>query len=223
MNSNMQILDKIARLACANSLKTDISDNRITFLLDYQNHQSISFYSDISFVIQKLYPGNNFLEILDVGSRTGAGANFLGQIFSTNSYSRIKSEVTALDISEEFLEYSNSFNRYIKKYIVDDIANVKDIYDLVVCSHTIEHVPNPDEFIKNLCKLSRRHVIIACPFMEGKAIIHKDASGLIEGHVNSIDYDFVDKYKPVYFDIYRSLVWHQSLACIFVIDVSTIG
>ena len=162
MNSNMQILDNIARLACANSLKTDISDNRINFLLDYQNHQSISFYSDISFVIQKLYPGNNFLEILDVGSRTGAGANFLGQMFSVNSYSRIKSEVTALDISDEFLEYSNSFNRYIKKYIVDDIANVKDIYDLVVCSHTIEHVPNPDEFIKILCNLSRRHVIIAC-------------------------------------------------------------
>ena len=213
-------INSVFRALCADNLKMDICDERIDFLLNYQNSQSISFYSDIAAIIQKLYLGTNFLEILDVGSRTGAGANFLGQLFNVNSYSRIKSSVTALDINKEFLDYSNTFNHYIKQYIIDDISNIENKYDMVICSHTIEHVSNPDDFIKNLCKLSKRYVIIACPFMEGQANIYKDALGLVEGHVNSIDYDFVMKYKPVYFDIYKSLVWHQSLACIFVIDVS---
>lgn len=222
MNQNSVIVDNVIRSVCASTLKVEVTDQKVDFLLSFQNHQSLSFYCDIFTVIQRIYINNCFLEILDVGSRTGAGANFLGQMFSQESYSRIKADVTALDISPEFLDYSNSFNKYLLNYLVGDVANLEQQFDIVICSHTLEHVSNPREFINTLIKKSRRYVIIACPFMEGKANIHKDANGLIEGHINSIDFDFIMGYQPIYFNVYRSLVWHQSLACIFVIDINTI-
>ncbi|MFY8150442.1 MAG: class I SAM-dependent methyltransferase [Prochlorococcaceae cyanobacterium] len=179
-------------------------------------HQTLTFYMDIVSVIQDLLPGYETIRILDVGSRTGAGANLMGFVFSENSYSRIKAEVTALDIEDRFQKYSITKFPWIKEYVVDDIFNVSSSWDIVVCSHTIEHVYNYTEFINEMRSKTKRYLIVLAPYDEANCKLIKDIP-MCEGHINSITHDSIASFSPIIFKIYRSLVWHQSLAFLAVI------
>lgn len=179
-------------------------------------HQTMVFYMDIIAALQEILQGYHQLNILDVGARTGAGANLLGYIFSGNSYSRIKADVTALDIEDRFLVYAKKKFPWISSYIVKDINDLGGTWDIVVCSHTIEHVPNYREFIDKLRMRAKKFVVLLAPYNEAGCKLIKDIK-MCEGHINSIDHDAIAELEPQVLKIYRSLVWQQSLAFLAVI------
>ena len=176
-----------------------------------RNSQSIQFIADMLPIIRHLYPGKGKkITVLDVGSRTAAGSALLAKLHSKSTYAKIKMDVTALDIDDTFKEYVN-FCYPELKYVVKDIFDYDESvkWDLVICSHTIEHVHNPEKFLSKLIDLCRDFTIIACPFEE-------DKNNLIPEHCNSIDYNFIDRFKPIKKFIYDGMYWHQSLCGIFV-------
>jgi SAM-dependent methyltransferase len=174
--------------------------------------QTLSFMSDISTQLRKLYPNiePQVKDVLDVGARTAIGSWFLHKLHHPRSFSAVKMNVTAIDIANNFKEYSNIFFPDIE-YLVGDIFDLPpQSRDIVICSHTIEHVPDPKVFIEQLCKIAREFVIVACPYEE-------PASNLIPGHVHSISQEFINQFDCELLEVYTSMHWHQSKACIFAI------
>lgn len=176
-------------------------------------HQTMVFYMDIISAIQDYFKGYHSISILDVGARTGAGANLMGYIFSDNSYSRIKANVTALDIEDRFAAYANKKFPWVSSYIVKDIYDLDEKWDVVVCSHTIEHVPNYGKFVKQLRASARKLVVLLAPYDEANSKLIKGIE-MCPGHINSIDHNSIVEMEPLSLKIYRSLVWQQSMAFI---------
>ncbi|AQA17035.1 hypothetical protein BST95_01210 [Halioglobus japonicus] len=191
----------------------DLTLDDVHFTLTKCDPQTLSFYSDIAFHLRRLYPeiDGGIKRVLDVGSRTGAGSALLQKIHHPESFSAVRMQVEAIDIEEKFEPYVNAFSPEIS-YTVGDIFDLPaNSREIVICSHTIEHVSNPAAFIDRLCDIAKEFVIIACPFEE-------PSSNLIPGHVHSIDRKFIRQFNPVFLEIYNSMHWHQSKACIFAIN-----
>jgi SAM-dependent methyltransferase len=168
--------------------------------------QSFVFATEMLPVLWDLYPtGIVNLTLLDVGSRTGAGTALLQYLHHPASFSRIKLRTTALDIDPSYLDYARVHFPDVE-YVVGDIFDPQFTqgFDIVLCSHTLEHVPDPHGFLARLRALAKAWVIVACPFAE------KD---LIPGHVNTFDHVFFEETGAHMLKVYRSLTWHQSLAC----------
>lgn len=175
--------------------------------------------SSIAFAIEMLPTLWTLLEgvkeevtLLDVGARTGAGTALIGYLHQQHCTSRIKIRATALDINSTYYNYARK-NYPFANYTVGDIFKLPEQtkFDIVISSHTIEHVPNPEVFLAHLIKLATRYVIIACPFKE---------ENLFPGHINRFDDNFFIETKAIDVKIYKALGWHQSLACIAVYDAS---
>jgi len=167
--------------------------------------QALVFMTEITNVIWNMFPeGDHYFNVLDVGSRTGVGADFLRLLHHKVSFSRIKINLECIDISESYRDAA--LKRFPDlDYTIGNIYDVNKKYDLIICSHCIEHVPDPEIFLEKLRCMASKLVIIATPFEEKNPI---------EGHINKFDYYFFQKNKPDFIKIYRSLTWHGSYACI---------
>ena len=75
-----------------------------------------------------------------------------------------------------------------------------EVWDLVICSHTIEHMSDPFPFIAQLQRLARHWVLIYCPFNE---------SPLTSNHKISITKDIVDSLHPSVVEILDSPGWQN--------------
>lgn len=149
--------------------------------------------------------------MLDVGARTGAGTHFIAYIHQTHSNPRVKIRATAIDLDAQYLEYSRRNYPFANMKIADIYEMPEDErYDLVLCSHTIEHVPEPARFVARLLEIAKRAVIIACPFEEKEPVL--------PGHVNVFDREFFEKTEATSLKVYKSVNWHESMACIAVYD-----
>lgn len=176
--------------------------------------QSCVFASEILSTLWSLYPNNiHNLSLLDVGSRTGAGSELLRYLHHPSSFSRIKLSVTALDTDDTYIDYARIHFpelRYLQQDIFD--SGFTERFDIVLCSHVIEHVDDPANFIARAQALARRWVILAAPFEE---------KNLIPGHRSRLDFDFFQTIGAHDLRVYRSLTWHGSLACIVVLPGSS--
>lgn len=171
--------------------------------------QSFVFSCEILPTLWNLYPsGYHRITLLDIGSRTGGGSELIRYMHNPHSFSRIKIDVTALDIDTGYRDYSRKIFPELK-FVYGDIFDpaLDRGYDVILCSHTIEHVPKPEIFLEQLQKLAKSWVIVATPFSEANPI---------PGHVNQMTYEFFEKTGAVSNHVYRSLTWHQSMACIAV-------
>lgn len=169
--------------------------------------QSLSFYSDIAKFIGDNISGFHSWSLLDVGARTAAGTALLRAIHHPSSFARLKfHEVTALDLDVEAIEAARLEYPDID-YLTVDVNTLKGLrqWDIVLASHTIEHVDKPAEFLSALEAVARSYVIIACPFAEEKLAV---------GHINRFNVDFFEKHGFTYTEVYRSQHWHGGMACI---------
>jgi ubiquinone/menaquinone biosynthesis C-methylase UbiE len=146
--------------------------------------------------------------MLDVGPRTAAGTGLIGYMHNEHAFSRIKIKTTAIDIDGTYVNYAKD-HFPLTKYIVGDVykTDFPQPFDVVLTSHTIEHVPNPKAFLDRLKALSSGHVLVACPFGENE---------LIPGHINRFTDDFFKETQAIELRIYSSIAWVQSKACIAV-------
>jgi 2-polyprenyl-3-methyl-5-hydroxy-6-metoxy-1,4-benzoquinol methylase len=186
-----------------------LSEERYRELRTVYDVQSYVFACEIMPTLWDLYPGGiHRLTLLDVGPRTAAGTGLLQQVHHPQSFSRIKLQTTAIDMDPTYREYANVHFPDVE-YLVGDITNFPfgRTFDIVLCSHTLEHLADPLPFLRCLQKLARAWTIIACPFEEHDRI---------SGHISTIGYRFFETAGTHSLRVYRSLTWHQSMACVAV-------
>jgi len=168
--------------------------------------QSFSFYADLSRYICKFLLGHETLSVLDVGPRTGAGLALLRMMHHPLAFTRLKfAPVDGIDLDPEFQRIAETEFRDIRAITGDIFDLAPKSYDIVTCSHTIEHIPEPEPFLEQLTRLGRRALFIACPFEE---------QNRIPGHCVTIDHAFFDKFQFDDVEVYESQQWHNGLACL---------
>ena len=186
-----------------------LSDARYRQLRNVFDVQSCVFMCELLPTLWNLYPsGQHQLSLLDVGPRTGAGTGLLQFLHHPESFSRIKLRTTAIDIDGSYRDYAAVHSPGVE-YLVGDIfdTTLARSFDVVLCSHTLEHLADPQPFLSRLRQMAKAWVIVACPF---------DEKDLIPGHASSIGYRFFEDAGAHMLHVYRSLTWHQSMACIAV-------
>lgn len=140
--------------------------------------QSVSFMIDlIPYFTDILRDDDNYeywvkdvLSFLDVGARTAAGSDLLGSLFFGGACRR-QAYVDVLDIDSTFADYVKATKRFVRDYLVMDIAQVPDkSYDYVFASHVIEHISDPLPFCNELRRIAKKKVICYLPFDESNPI-----------------------------------------------------
>ena len=168
--------------------------------------QTISFYADIAVYLAERLDGYHTYSLLDVGPHTGSGLAILRLMHHPLTTSRIKFDpVTGVDIDPVFRSRAQQLFPDIEALEGDVFDIVDRKWDLVLSSHTIEHVKDPLKLLGKLEKLANKGVIIACPFEE---------ADLIEWHFSRITYKTLNDAGFSQFKTYRSNHWHNSLCII---------
>lgn len=164
---------------------------------------SLQFMIDLLPTIRKLikgWPRRKILEVLDIGTGSGAGTNLLASLHKSNIFG-VQMRVDALDISNIYKRYSVQHFKNIN-YIIGDLLELeKDhTWDLVLCSATVEHV-KPDRlphFIEELQRRARHWVVIYTSYEEQQ---------LLKGHFVSFNKELIDSFEPQSVEITESIAW----------------
>ena len=172
----------------------------------HMDAQSLSFYADISrFLCERIRGTQEPLSILDIGPRTGSGLALLRLMHHPMSYAAVKLDpVTGIDIDPVFKKTAERHYPDIEA-LCGDAFTLGRTFDVVMSSHTIEHVDDPDDFITRMQSIARRLVVIACPFEEQDRIVW---------HKNTIGYHFLSRHGFHDMHVYRSNHWFNSLCVI---------
>ncbi len=176
--------------------------------------QSELFMVELIPFIHKRYlaaPTNITKTVLDVGPQSFGGTRMLQAIHDPRSFCKLRLEVTAIDIVNNF-EMLQKLIAPEVEFLVQDIFSVKErVWDFVICSHVIEHVPDPMPFLRQAQSLARDFVLVACPWEENPLTTR--------GHVNTIHPTFVEKAGGTDLNIYTNYMWgKQRQVCIFTLE-----
>ncbi len=167
--------------------------------------QSLGFAVDLCHVLQREWGHLNAdtrMTLLDMGARSATGSNLIAQSFHPHSWSRLKLEVTALDI--EPIYAAGAHDRFPDvDYRVGDVLDLEGQWDIVTCSHTLEHLTDPRPVMRKLLALARKQVVIAAPWTEPTA-------SRADGHLFTFDEHFFEDFPATHFEAYRSPHWHDS-------------
>lgn len=207
------------KLAISHSVLTELnnlSEVGITrdFIETKANPQALGFMTDIvGFLRNALLPKhvNEHFSVLDLGAKSAVGANFLGQLGQPNSFSKLKFTVTAADIDLTYQKYSEKRNVFVT-FDGGDVFEMGRSWDIVICSHVIEHIVDTEGFIARLRTIANKYIVLAFPFAE-------DPNNLISEHVRSLDIGFLRALKPVRYEVYDGMFWTQSLCCIVLLEI----
>lgn len=154
--------------------------------------QSKSFMVDLIPLIHEFLgtqPRGALLTLLDVGCASGHGTNLLASLYQSSRSLGYRLRVTGLDIRDDYRSHVRLFCPYIS-HVVNDIYLFEQTFDMVISSHTIEHVPNPGQFCRRLQELAKHRVFIVAPFDEPE-------EGRTIGHINSFDDSFIASLNPI--------------------------
>jgi glycosyltransferase involved in cell wall biosynthesis/SAM-dependent methyltransferase len=163
--------------------------------------QSIQFMIDLLPTIRTLlrdWPTWKTLSVLDVGAASGAGSNLLATMHREHFFG-VKMKVDALDIEPRFKTYADSHFSNIR-YLIGDIYRLDNtnVWDLIICSHTLEHVPDYRKFLSELQRRAKHWVLVYVPYEE---------KNLIPIHHNSFTERTVRSLKPTMFQVLESPAW----------------
>jgi SAM-dependent methyltransferase len=167
--------------------------------------QSMQFMIDCLPVIRDVvgrlnWPREVPLRVLDAGTGTAGGAHILATLYSSVMLGP-PMRVDAIEISRSLQNWARSkFPRV--NYVVGDIVQYRpqEPYDLVVCSHTLEHVTDTQVFVQHLRSITKHSVLFYTPWKE---------QNLIAGHEHSIDETFVASHGGTIEAIITSPAWYH--------------
>jgi SAM-dependent methyltransferase len=164
--------------------------------------QSMQFSIDLLPHIQRIlvrdYPRGVSVRLLDVGAGTGAGADLLARLYASNLL-HTRMEVEAIDIAPWRQAWVACVHPRIGYQVMASNALPERAWDIVVCSHVIEHLDDPRPIIRDVLRASRGHALIYAPYRE---------SPLSPGHVSVIEErTFEDLGRPVELHVLDSPGW----------------
>jgi len=166
--------------------------------------QTLQFMIDMLPTIRELikeWPGEKLLEVLDVGTGSGAGANLLGTLYRSSVFG-VQMKVDALDITAAYKPFADHYFPNIN-YTVGDIIQLppERKWDLVICSHIIEHFADPLPFIAEARRRARHWALFYAPYEE---------QHLGSGHLTSVTRSMIEGLNPGLVRIMSSPAWtHQ--------------
>jgi 2-polyprenyl-3-methyl-5-hydroxy-6-metoxy-1,4-benzoquinol methylase len=140
------------------------------------------------------------VELLDVGTASAGGANVLATLFCGTIFGRTL-RVDAIDLIRRYRGYARAaFPRV--RYLCGDLFQYEPErrWDLTVCSHTIEHMEDPEPLIRHCQRRARHFALFYAPYEE---------RSLIPGHLRSIGRDFVEGLKPLWWEVGTSPAWQH--------------
>ncbi|WP_096550361.1 methyltransferase domain-containing protein [Ureibacillus thermosphaericus] len=127
------------------------------------------------------------LSICDAGCAEGEGTFLLSKNFPN-------SKVVGIDFSDEAIKRARSYYPEVT-FEVGDINNLKEKYDIIICSNVLEHFAQPFNVIPRLIENAIQHLIIMTPFQE---------MNRIDEHLFTFDYQTfpfqINNYQLTYFN-----------------------
>lgn len=113
-------------------------------------------YTHMMETVKRLQP----VRILDIGcSRGTLGAMYRWQ----RGYA--PHEVHGVDISPISAMFAKEFCGYDAVHVLDASQEFRlnNVYDLVICTELLEHVPDPEKLAFNICRHSDKNILISTP------------------------------------------------------------
>ena len=167
--------------------------------------QSQLFAAEIIPLIHRLYepePINIEKTFLDIGPQNFAGTYLIQNIHQSKSYTKLKLKVSALDIHQKFCRLQQ-FMLPECEFIVSNLFDITDrTWDMILASHVIEHVPDPQKFVRKMQELARDYVIIAAPWNEDPIVT--------KSHINTINKDFTRSVGARDLHIFTNYAWGKN-------------
>jgi Methyltransferase domain len=164
--------------------------------------QSQLFAAEILPLMHRLYepePVNIEKTFLDIGPSNFAGTQLIQSIHQALSYTKLKLRVSALDIHGRYSKLQQ-FMVPECEFIISDLYKVSDrSWDMILASHVIEHVPDPEKFIHKMQDLAVDYVIIAAPWNENPIVT--------KSHINTIDKKLVRRVRGRDLRIFTNYAW----------------
>jgi 2-polyprenyl-3-methyl-5-hydroxy-6-metoxy-1,4-benzoquinol methylase len=169
--------------------------------------QSLSYYGDISRFLSARLLAFETLSLLDVGPRTGVGLALLRLLHHPSAFTRLKFDpVVGIDLDPAFEVIAQGEFPDVKGQTGDIFDLPPKSYDIVTCSHTIEHIDDMEAFVAQLEKIARRCVVLACPFEEREP--------RSDGHVQRIDAARLAAMGYDDVEVYDSFHFHNGACCL---------
>jgi len=167
--------------------------------------QSIQFVIDcipeIHRIMKQHYNRSDDISLLEVGAGSGAGTNIFTMLHSgRHIYSKVN--VDAIDYTDSRLRWVKTMYPRINYNVADVYDLPKDNWDLVFCSHVVEHVPDPRKFVEKLVEVCRGYLFIYCPYNE---------KNRIPGHINTITESLYEGLDIENTTIMKSMAWHADI------------
>jgi len=117
----------------------------------WQDYESNPFYKQhVDYVVDCLKGKSGLL--LDVGCGDGLISSILTQWF----------DVWGVDISEKAIELAKEKNK-VAHFQVKDVYDMAGGFDYLLASEVIEHLPDPDKFLKHIKGLFEKEALITTP------------------------------------------------------------
>lgn len=164
--------------------------------------QSRQFMIDMLPMIQRYLhtlKRGSVLDVIDVGPASGLGTHLLASLYARSRLG-YRMRVHAIDIRDRWKNYIQAMCPHIASLIIDDIYRLDRRFDIVICSHVIEHVPYPEDFVRRLQQIAKNRVFLCAPYNE-------DRDTMSKSHCNIIDEFFINKFCPVNIDLIKSPGW----------------
>lgn len=177
------------------------------------NRENLIYYDSVYFLSVQF--GAKAKSALEVGCATDPFSKYLSWIHTKDcvapyfaTYDSAKGSGTIDDdhaasssvtqITADFMEWEN-----------------QKMYDLVVCSQVLEHVPDPSSFTKKLISISSQATIISVPYMWGACTLCGHLTHLIN---ESMVLEWAKPHKPTYHAIIEEKLGKR-LVVVFLKDV----
>jgi len=167
--------------------------------------QSELFAAEVIPIIHRLYdaePVNVEKSFLDIGPQNFAGTRLIQSIHQPSSNTKLKLKMSALDVHARFRPLQQLLVPDCE-FIVADLFTIEGrTWDMILASHVIEHVPDPQRFVRKMQELARDYVIVAAPWNEDPIVT--------KSHINTINKDFTRSVGARDLHIFTNYAWGKN-------------